>query len=243
MVVSLVISALVALPQFGGGPELRRVDEGVSDRDPLSVSMRSQQVDMRQPIGFSGVYQVEGRELFVRKSGAVWAVFPRGLYGSNDGKAVVLAPAGMTFSIGTPQALREEADAVDPVRVGEFDLSTDVALSNSIASAGRLDRRIDHAFRPTMARTGDSQAAEGAPHEEHADSTLSPRPDQRPLNESPQRVDGWATLVTHDRVDAEVPRFLSDERYRRDRLSRLLCGSGAQSASGAESAGAVLSAP
>lgn len=210
MMLAVVMTAVLAQPQFGGGPALRRVDEGVSDRDPLSVSMRSQQVDMRQPIGFSGVYQVEGRDMFVRRSGAIWAVFPRGLYGSDDGKAVVLAPAGMTFSIGTPQALREEADAVDPVRAGEFDLSNGGAMASPTGAPRRLDRRIDHALRARSENaSSDEPAAQASP--------ASPQADRRPPSGTGRAID--------ERASEPVPRFIADEVYRRNRLSRLLATS------------------
>lgn len=108
-----------------GGPLLRRVDEGLSDRDPLVASLRIPIADLRVPSGFEGVYQAEvagGREVFVRRSGAVWATFPRGVYSRNSkGKTLVDMPPGMSFSIGVPAALRSPEFAPDGDAGAGFD--------------------------------------------------------------------------------------------------------------------------
>jgi hypothetical protein len=92
-------------------PGLKRVDEGVADRGPLSVSQRVAPVDLRVPSGFQGVYQFDQptpfgkpQEMFARSSGGLTAVFPRSVYIASRGGLVPEIPAGTVFLIGKPRA-------------------------------------------------------------------------------------------------------------------------------------------
>ena len=141
--------AAAALGQPGlvpGLPGLKRIEAGLGDAGPLSVSQRLVPLDLRQPIGFEGVYQFErpagwGRmeTMYVRMNGGVAAVFPRSVYVPTKGGLVPEIPAGTVFSIGTPKFQTPappkpaSASAVD-LKYRPEDRTVSPAVSRAVAS-------------------------------------------------------------------------------------------------------------
>jgi hypothetical protein len=211
-----------AVAQFGREPLLRRVEEAFSDRDPLASSLRQIDVDLRQPAGFNALYQVEGKEVFIRRAGAVWAVFPRGRYTRHDGKTVVQAPAGMTFSIGPPSALLTEPKPQKIANPARMELALPSGGVHPAADR-RVDQRLDHRADEAQPQSG-SLKSQGA--------VAPPLPggeaDERDGRSLPvQQVaegadDELAPSGLPSLAGDPPPRFLGDERYRRERLSAML---------------------
>ncbi len=115
---ALGLSAAAAQQNATADPKqsgLKRVEGGVADVDPLGTSLRQLSVDLRQPVGFSGVYRVSsgrsptGREAFVRMSGATAAVFDQSTYIPTATGPTPGIPAGTVFYIGGLPAPRPTA--------------------------------------------------------------------------------------------------------------------------------------
>lgn len=89
----------------GLGPPLRPVDPTVEDVGPLGVSLRQLRPDLRQPLDFDRVYEIQadGRptaDRYTRMSGAVAAVFPRSQYTTTRNGIRIDVPAGTIFYLG-----------------------------------------------------------------------------------------------------------------------------------------------
>src|SRR5205814_2404538 len=73
---------------------LEPVDQAVEDINPLSMSLRHMQFDLRQPAGFEQVYAVPGHpDLLMRANGGLFAVFPQSVYAQGKSGLVPLVPA------------------------------------------------------------------------------------------------------------------------------------------------------
>ncbi len=203
---------------------LKRVDGGVADRDALSVSFHDPRVSLGMPSGFRDIFSPEDRhDLYMRGDGAIYATFRRSVYVRNkEGKTVIPVPAGTTFSIGMPRLLpvrmesavegptgrlRRPAEAID---VELLSIPTGTMLTARVD--GRLECRIwdDRRTGPRSTRTrsplevddlvSDALAQTGSDADAESDSDFNP---PRPLT-------------------SPLPRFVSDESYRRTRLLSLL---------------------
>lgn len=240
----LAVAVLAAiLGQSGAAPAaplLRRVDEGVSDRDPLVASLKIPITDLRVPTGFEGVYQAasaEGHDVFVRRSGAIWAVFPRGVYSRSEGRTLVGMPPGMSFSIGVPRSLRP-VDPIDPEGRGDravhdahalapdasaapgatrLDFSSDV-LAEQPRTEQRLLSRVDHSAEAGSSEGIASTAGASSP----ALLQAAPATERRATSASHfvTRALGGHSSAADER--SSMPRFAVDEQYRRARLDALL---------------------
>lgn len=83
---------------------LQTVDEGVADRGSNTVSLRRIELDLRQDTGFDHLYEAPGRpDLFMRRDGAITAVFPQSFYAVSKGGMMPVIPPGTIFFIGDPQ--------------------------------------------------------------------------------------------------------------------------------------------
>lgn len=87
---------------------LKRADQGIDDVQPLAISLRELQIDLRRPSGFDSVYRIDrtspfsGREqLFMRMDGGITATFPRSLYVETETTLVPTVPPGTKFYIGS----------------------------------------------------------------------------------------------------------------------------------------------
>ncbi|MCC6661674.1 MAG: hypothetical protein IT437_12400 [Phycisphaerales bacterium] len=104
----LGVSAAFTAASFGQQRHLERVTPGIDDIGPSSVDPRVVPPDLRQPLGFEGVYRLGERSPWggvdvrplVRVSGATIAVFPRSSYVRTREGPRPLIPAGAVFYLG-----------------------------------------------------------------------------------------------------------------------------------------------
>src|SRR5690349_21310518 len=101
-----------------GFPRLKRVDAGVEDRGGLSTSTRVMPADTRVPTGFEGVYSFQQTDRFgqvetyyVRRDGALTAVFPRSSYVDTANGVEPRVPPGTVWVLG-PLKIQEPKGAV-----------------------------------------------------------------------------------------------------------------------------------
>lgn len=87
--------------------ELRPIDQGFDDTNPLAVGRRLAPTDMRASGAFERVFRVmnSGRDSgsFARVQGGLVAVFPQSQYAQTKNGAVPVIPAGTVFHIGAPK--------------------------------------------------------------------------------------------------------------------------------------------
>ncbi len=105
------------------GAQPKRVEQGIADAGPMSASLRVAPVDLRSPIGFEAVYRLSevdvfGRETvsYMRKHGAITAVFPHSVYVPTEAGLVPQIPAGTVFRIGEPAWRPAEPVTSPPTR-------------------------------------------------------------------------------------------------------------------------------
>lgn len=220
------------VPKGRSIPTLRRVDSSLDARDPLANSLRNPQIDLASPLDFRDLYAVEGRDdVFVRRSGAVYAVFPRSYFVREKKQEVTRVPGGTTYSIGFPQALK-----IAPQRPGRArpaghagDAHIDHAIDCTIdttATATRLDQRVE---------LGIDRAGVG--HEGEERNTLEPATKstssgETMTSETSEMSDAPAAVAASQTASNDaLPRFIASESYRRARLGTLLQQAGATSTS------------
>lgn len=89
--------------------QLQRVEQGIGDQGPMSISLRKPTADLRIPNDFAGVYKIPsnidspyaGWYARVAGMGGVVAVFPRSTYRQNpDGTYSATLPPGTQFLVG-----------------------------------------------------------------------------------------------------------------------------------------------
>lgn len=229
--------------------ELRRIDDGVADRDSLSVSFRDPRVSLGGPSGFREVFSPYGRDdLFMRGSGAVYATFRRSAYTKNkENQTVILVPGGTVFSIGLPRMLPSASEATtEGAKFTPEGLS--IAASSARREAGSSANSMASPFKvagyePMADRLDHTLRGESAIASVRADGPLEVRLQEAPSGgprstQNPTRRPGDVAATerdvretTHlDIGDAAhawfagetLPRFLRDEAYRRTRLDSLL---------------------
>ncbi|MGE3109661.1 MAG: hypothetical protein AB7G11_08255 [Phycisphaerales bacterium] len=150
---------------------LKRVQQGVADVGPLGVSPRVLQQDLRVPTGFRDVFEIDpsngadpSSRRFVRRNGAIFALFPRSIYRYTDRGIAVPVPPGTIFYIGgLPSHLSGEpvaSAAAQPrwpttlVRAGGRAHSAAGALQSDPAPARRAQpARPDRPHDPSRAGT------------------------------------------------------------------------------------------
>jgi hypothetical protein len=183
----------------------RRVEGGRQDTGPLATSNLVQPVDLRQDGDFRNVYQLPdvGGNFdgwFARAAGGITAVFPRGQYSSAqgpDGSRVTKAdiPANTTFFIGPPPIAPPPAR---PTRGNVASLSPEPIEPERIDGPAAIIPQALTNRVETLVPTG---AGEPEPRRADADQPAA-SPEQR-LMESTSRL-------------------FSDERYRDQRIGRLI---------------------
>ncbi len=91
--------------------DLRVVEQGVEDVNPLGVGRVDLMADLAVPLGFGKVYELppgpDGQRRFARRSGAVWVVFTRADYIKTREGPDAVPPPNSTIYIGEPPGLRE----------------------------------------------------------------------------------------------------------------------------------------
>ena len=81
--------------------ELIPVDAGVEDRNTLSATHKLESTSFYQDHSFERLYRVAGTEsIYVRKSGALSAVFQGSEYAETRQGSIALIPAGTVYCIG-----------------------------------------------------------------------------------------------------------------------------------------------
>jgi hypothetical protein len=132
------VAAAAAQPWSNVPPRLQRVDPGTTDVDPLHLSLREMQIDLRRPTGFDTVYRLDaarsfgrGGTMYMRMDGGVMAVFPQSVYRPSPGGMVPEIPPGTVFHLGElPPELRPQ-EPVRPRPPGFVDLSLSAAAPPS----------------------------------------------------------------------------------------------------------------
>ncbi len=113
----LAIARVLSSPAFGQTPadtqpvDLRKVDQGVADRGPLSTSTRSLQTDLRSGGDFRTLYQIPLTAnsiyagYYVRRSGGVLVVFPQSTYSLSRAGVIPSLPPNAIYLLGNEQTL------------------------------------------------------------------------------------------------------------------------------------------
>lgn len=102
--------------------DLRRIDQTFEDVGPLRTSMRALAPDLREDVDFRHVYRVSPDSpspyagWFVRRAGAITAVFPRSQYDEDKNGVRPVTPANVQYYLGTPPDLIPGATDAAPAR-------------------------------------------------------------------------------------------------------------------------------
>ncbi|MBL0928301.1 MAG: hypothetical protein IBJ11_11730 [Phycisphaerales bacterium] len=130
-----------------------RVEQTVADRDPLHTSLRQLPTDLRQDEGFEHLYRVPGADnRFMRRSGAITAVFPRSQYVATRQGPLPVIPAGTVFYFGLPPADQLAHDAAPrPMAGAAPSASGRIVRSELLVEAERLGPAIDSRIDPRPA--------------------------------------------------------------------------------------------
>lgn len=160
---ALLVSATAAFGQsepWRAPSTPQRVEPGIEDVGSRGVGRSSLFVDLRGGVGFSDVYTFRKdsafgvpRSMFMRRSGAVTAVFPRSAYVETRNGLRPTIPAGTIFHLGDPS--RREAYGIDRPR-DEEESSVAAAASSGRVLAQREDRRIRMEAPPQTSGPGAS---------------------------------------------------------------------------------------
>jgi hypothetical protein len=178
---ALALAAWCAAPGAGqiaqpsgqtGAAGLRRVEGGVGDVDPLGASLKQLSVDLRQPVGFGGVYQVPasrsptGRAAFARMSGATVAVFDQSMYVASPKGPVAAIPPGTVFYIGGLPRARPAGTPGDPNLLVSTAVDMRAPVSVDMTSSSKLPSKGENApGDATDSQSGAERVAEQWPRD------------------------------------------------------------------------------
>lgn len=201
-------------PNGTGSQPLKRVEQGAADVNPLRVSNRHLQQNLRVPSDFSEVYEIDpsgganpNAKRFVRRSGAVYAVFPRSIYRLTDQGLSIPVPPGTIYYIGgLPASLLGSAGA-----------HAAPALQTLTRSDPRVETADVNALAPTggraslvrLPRPGDPVTAPPA----HTAKDGTSKDDASDADAVPPRA--WQSR-------SSTPGIMDDESERRREVERLL---------------------
>lgn len=178
---------------------VQRVEETIADVGPLSVSLRSLSVDLRQPSGFDSVYQLPGKDgKFMRVQGGLYAVFSRSLYKSTKQGKVATIPDGTVFYIGPPSFLRDEAN-------------TPAEKPPATAQRQPIHRLEDRLTPPRAYQKSDSPPSH--PTRLHRSSGRS---------EALATVQRQSNNSAQESLESEPPTIINDPSYRETRIHQLM---------------------
>ena len=150
------VAMLAAVPVAGAQRQgfRRLIEQGIEDVEPAAVSLRVPWVDLREPLGFDEVWQglwsgpfLGEREVFMRSSGAITAVFPRSSYVQTEAGTLVDIPAGTIFYLGQPTTDLERAPERESPP-GRIDLRRDTALNAAASPQDPAASRRNDAAAP-----------------------------------------------------------------------------------------------
>ena len=135
-----IVALLIVVQNASGQQDLKAVEANVGDLGPLSRSLRTLSVDLRQPANFDRVYRAPGREeRLMRINGGLYAVFDRSLYAPSKSGLIPLIPGGTVFYIGRPSFLGD----VEPAPV-----ESKTSLLDPRSHSSHLQTRIEMGVRP-----------------------------------------------------------------------------------------------
>lgn len=135
-----IVALLIVVQDASGQQDLKVVEANVGDLGPLSLSLRSLQLDLRQPTNFDRVYRAPGQDgLLMRINGGLYAVFDRSLYAPSKQGLMPLIPGGTVFYIGRPSFL----DDVEPALV-----ESNTGLLDPQSHTNHLQTRNEMGVRP-----------------------------------------------------------------------------------------------
>lgn len=145
-------SATGAPPPISPSSLLTPLEAGIADRGPSSISLRRLNLEFRQDSAFEHVYAVPGRpDLFMRRRGAITAVFPESRYLGSAGGDVAVIPPGAVFHIGLPTHAELPLPVYSPLPQSSLaDLAQPPVLSRPLSAP--IDARVARPVaQPTIA--------------------------------------------------------------------------------------------
>jgi hypothetical protein len=221
-VIGVIIGvAAPGLAQSGEASSLlRRVEPGIEDVGSRGIGRSNLFVDLRGGVGFRDVYTFRresafgsSRSMFLRKSGAVSAVFPRSAYTEGAGGLRPTIPAGTIFYMG------------DPARRNEFGIhrrldEDDPSLARRDEGAGRVlaqreDRRVRMEEPAAGVNSAPSPGTSGSGP--MMSSSFAQARDEKLLSAEERRVRADAR-----RIEPPPKSLWADEPYRRGRIEQLM---------------------
>jgi hypothetical protein len=181
-------------PWSAGQPPLQRVDQGIADSEPLGVSFRDLQVDLRIPTGFESVYRLQtparlgapGGTFFMRMDGSITAVFPQSVYADSPWGQLPMIPPGTIFYIGgLPPDLQPADTPASRPRPTNF---VDLSLSGQapVESPALIATSESPASLPPPALHIRSIWSDDSYRRERIAALLA-RTEQQPVSKSPER--------------------------------------------------------
>lgn len=158
-------------PPAGHIEGLTPVDAGRPDMSPFALSFRRLQIDLRRPLGFDQVYQIDpappmigavgrpvGAPRYARRSGALTAVFPRSEYMATEDGVKVVVPPDTRFYIGSVEdVLRPAGSALGAAHTAPALHAADTGASTV------ADHRADRVADRTGARPAPSTPQASTP--------------------------------------------------------------------------------
>ena len=150
----------------------KRVEQGLGDLGPTTMSLRDLQLDLRAPTGFESVYEVDranpygapgerSTPMFMRMSGGVAAVFPRSVYLQGKGGLLPQIPPDTVFYIGgLPKTFSTGAHKAALPRAGNWmDLSVNTAVREEGADEAGTPPApsVEHALTPQPSMFDDEE--------------------------------------------------------------------------------------
>lgn len=204
----LTLFVAAALFCLGAGPSdepqyLQQLDQAVEDVNLLSESLRILQLDLRQPLGFSSVYEIPGHsDWLMRQSGELYAVSPQSAYARTQAGTLAIVPADTIFYIGRCSLERLGMGRDQLAAAGGID-----APPKAVRYEPRLDPRISG--EPMLAGDRLSQASRPLGSDSPASTAAGGRSMEQPIANRPlaRRLDlGGEAVEVEYRPDLMAPR-------------------------------------
>jgi hypothetical protein len=172
----MVASALAGDALAGPPTRLRMIDQGYEDRDPLAISLRVLNRDLRDPQGFSQLFEDTANPgTYVRISGGTYLVSTQTEYAiTEDDEIIAPTPGGAVYYIGgmpqpmswekpsDPGAPRGEA-APRALPVRRAPLAADVLLAQVAAPSAVRALDAERARRAVAMEIAAALVLEGLP--------------------------------------------------------------------------------
>lgn len=170
---AVLAGALPGLAEAAAPTRLRMVDQGFEDTDPLRTSFRVLNHDLRQPSGFTQLFEdTQNPGTYVRVSGGLYQVSKNTKYIHTEDGIFVGISAGTVFYIGSmpeppsweqgssPSATRQSFPLALPIR--STSQAREILTAQLVAPAAVRAADLEHAQRRAAiaATRSDSLAAQ-----------------------------------------------------------------------------------